>query len=158
MERAAPLKERLAGIAPAPFVERTHAWPRSLQTLPIWGMFGIGTPPFPAAPNWARIGSVAFALRLAGARPPAAASAVCAEAVEKKLTTRSLAAASTLCAVAYLVTAMPFTPRKGTEAFVIAGTCTARNFTPAFSMSETAHGPVIQKGALFFVNDVLQVA
>jgi len=158
IERAAPRKERLAGIAPAPFVERTHAWPRSLQTLPICGMFGIGTPPFPATPNWARIGSVAFALMFAGARPPAAASAVCADAVEKKLTTRSLAAASTLCAVAYFVTAMPFTPRKGTEALEIGGTWTARNLTPAFSMSETAHGPVIQNGALFFVKAVLQVA
>src|SRR5581483_11600458 len=98
MERAAPLKERTAGIAPGPFVERTHAWPRSVQTLAICGMFGIGTPPLLAAPNWARIGSVAFALVFAGARPPAAASCVCAEAVEKKFTTRSFAAASTPCA------------------------------------------------------------
>jgi hypothetical protein len=48
-------------MAPEPFVERTHAAPRSDQTLDICGMFGIGTPPFPAAPNCARIGSVAFA-------------------------------------------------------------------------------------------------
>src|SRR5437763_5942373 len=107
-------------MAPEPFVERTHAWPRSLQTLDICGMFGIGTPPFPAAPNWARIGSVALALRFAEARPPAAASCVCADGVEKKFTTRSFAAASTLCVVAHLVTIIPLTPRNGTDAFAMA--------------------------------------
>ena len=38
-------------VAPAPFVDFTHAAPRSDQTLDICGMFGIGTPPTLAAPN-----------------------------------------------------------------------------------------------------------
>ena len=42
-----------AGVAPAPFVELTQALPRSVQTLAISGMFGIGTPPTPARPNCA---------------------------------------------------------------------------------------------------------
>src|SRR3954454_8182610 len=107
MERAAPLNERTADIAPAPFVEGSHAWARSDQTEPICGMFGIGTPPRPAAPNCARIGSVAFALMFAGARPPAVASCVCADAVEKNFVTSVLATVSTPCADANLVTIMP---------------------------------------------------
>src|SRR5919197_1000303 len=46
MLRAAALKDVAAVIAPAPFVERTQAWPRSPHTELICGMFGIGTPPF----------------------------------------------------------------------------------------------------------------
>src|SRR3954451_4377223 len=119
MERAAPLNERTADIAPAPFVERTHACPRSDQTEPICGMFGIGTPPLLALPNCARIGSVAFALMFAGARPPAAASCVWADGVEKKFTTRSCAAARTLWVAAYFVTIIPLTPRNGTDGLMI---------------------------------------
>src|ERR1051325_3739112 len=144
-------------MAPEPFVERTHAAPRSLQTLAICGIFGIGPPPFPAAPNCARTGSLDFALMLAGERPPAAASAFCASGFEKKFVTRSFAAVSTLCAVAYFVTMNPFTPRNGTDGFVIAGTCTTLNLTPAFWMSETAHGPVIQNGAWPLVKAVSHV-
>src|SRR5690348_12410845 len=108
MERAAPLKERAAGMAPAPFVERTHAWPRSLQTLDICGMFGIGTPPLLAALNSRRTGSFDFASRFAGGRPLAAASSVCALGVARKLVTKSFAAASTPCTDAYLLTMTPW--------------------------------------------------
>ena len=47
----APMNDLRAGIEFAPFVERTHAAPRSCQTLAISGMLGIGTPPFEAAAN-----------------------------------------------------------------------------------------------------------
>ncbi len=83
IDAAAPLNERTAGIAPAPFVERTHAWPRSLQTLAICGMFGIGTPPLLAVENWLSTGLFDFAFRFAGGRPPATENCVCAEGVEK---------------------------------------------------------------------------
>src|SRR5947199_10407719 len=101
-------------MEPAPFVERTHAWPRSPQTDDICGMFGIGTPPLLALLNSARTGSFETALMFAGGRPFAAASCVCAEGVARKFT-KSLAAASTPCSVAYLLTITPWTPRKGTE-------------------------------------------
>ena len=52
---------------------------------------------------------------------------------------------------------MPLTPRNGTDALAIGGTWTTLNVTPAFWMSETAHGPVIQNGAWDFVNAVSQV-
>src|SRR5512146_878645 len=104
MLRAAALNDLAAGIAPAPLVERTQAWFVSVQTLSICGMFGIGTPPLPALPNWAITGLTAFALMFAGARPFAAASCVCADGVAKKFVTRSFAAESTLCTVAYFVT------------------------------------------------------
>src|SRR5690242_2312091 len=104
MLRAAALKDFDAAMAPAPFVERTHACPRSPHTELICGMFGIGTPPFDAFENCARTGSLDFALMFAGGRPLAAASCVCAVGVAKKFVTRSLAAESTPCTVAYLVT------------------------------------------------------
>ena len=47
-----------AFVAPAPFVDFTHAWPRSPQTEFICGMFGIGTPPLDAAENCERTGSL----------------------------------------------------------------------------------------------------
>src|SRR6266536_1093548 len=120
-------------------------------------MFGIGTPPLLAARNCASTGSTDLALRFAGERPPAAASCVWADGDEKKFTTRSLAAASTLCVAAYFVTMRPLTPRNGTDACAIAGTWTTLNLMPAFWMSETAHGPVIQNGVSFFVNALSQV-
>ena len=58
MERAAAVKALFAGVAPEPFVELTQAAPRSVQTLAICGMFGIGTPPVLARPNSARTGSL----------------------------------------------------------------------------------------------------
>src|SRR5436190_19691784 len=60
MLRAACVKATDAFVAPAPFVDLTQALPRSVQTLFIWGMFGIGTPPVLALPNWARYGSLTF--------------------------------------------------------------------------------------------------
>src|SRR5215475_5344055 len=104
MLRAAALKDLAAVMAPLPLVERTHAWPRSAQTELICGMFGIGTPPFDAAENCARTGSLDFALMFAGGRPFAAASSVWAAGVARKFVTRSFAAASTPWAVAYFVT------------------------------------------------------
>src|SRR5205823_1234243 len=103
-------------------------------------------------------GSVAFALLFAGARPPAAASCVCAEDAEKKFVTRSLAALSTPCADANFVTMRPLTPRNGTEALAIAGTWITFTLIPAFAMSPSAHGPVIQYGVWPFVKAVSHVA
>src|SRR5437762_1584192 len=116
MLRAAALKDFEAVMAPAPFVERTHAWPRSPQTELICGMFGIGTPPLDAVENCASTGSDDFALTFAGGRPLAAASVVCAEGLAMKFVTRSFAAESTPCAEANFVTMKPWTPRNGTEA------------------------------------------
>ena len=99
----------------APFVERTQAWPRSLQTEFICGMFGIGTPPFGRAGTARGPGRPTFALMFAGGRPFAAASCVCADGVAMKLVTRSFAAESTPCAVANFVTMKPCTPRNGTD-------------------------------------------
>src|SRR5947207_3729263 len=144
MLRAAALKDFPAAIAPAPFVERTHACPRSPQTELICGMFGIGTPPFDAFENCARTGSLDFALTFAGGRPFAAASVVCGAAPAMKFVTRSFAAASTPCAEANLVTMKPCTPRKGTDGFAIAGTCTILNERPLFLSVSAFHGPVIQ--------------
>src|SRR5581483_623893 len=154
MLRAAALKDFAAGIAPAPFVERTHAWPRPDQTELICGMFGIGTPPFDAALNCARTALPALALMFAGGRPFAAASCVWPDGEAKKLVTRSLAAVSTLCAAAYFVTIIPWTPRNGTEGFAIAGTCTTLNEMPAFVIVSAAHGPVIQNGVVPLVKAV----
>src|SRR5262249_47973291 len=145
MLRAAALKDLAAGIAPAPFVERTHAWPRSAQTEFIWGMFGIGTPPFDAAENCARTGSLDLALRFAGGRPFAAASCVWAPGVAMKFVTRSLAAESTPWAEANFVTMKPCTPRNGTDGFTIAGIWMTLNDRPLFLSRSAFHGPVIQK-------------
>jgi hypothetical protein len=51
MLRDAVAKETRAGVAPEPFVDFTHAAPRSDHTADICGMFGIGTPPLLATPN-----------------------------------------------------------------------------------------------------------
>src|SRR5438876_6493073 len=144
MLRAAALKDFAAVIAPAPFVERTQAWPRSPQTELICGMFGIGTPPFDALENCARTGSLDFALMFAGGRPLAAASVVCGPAPTMKLVTRSFAAASTPCAEANLVTMKPCTPRNGTDGFAIAGTWMILNERPLFLSVSEFHGPVTQ--------------
>src|SRR4026209_263940 len=76
----APMHDFRAGIQPEPFVERTHAAPRSCQTLDICGMLGIGTPPAEAAPNAFRALSLtcASAFKFAGDRSFASASVVCA--------------------------------------------------------------------------------
>src|SRR6266446_5954119 len=140
MLRAAPLKDRTAGIEPAPFVERTHAWPRSPQTDDICGMFGIGTPPLLALLNCASTGSFDVALMLAGGRPFAAASCVWAAGVARKLT-KSCAAASTPCVVAYLLTITPCTPRNGTEGFAIGGTWMILNDRPLFLSVSVFQGP-----------------
>src|SRR3954452_11733788 len=102
MAREAALKDDAAFDAPAPFVERTHAWPRSFQTLFICGMFGIGTPPLPALPNCASTGSLNFepAWRFAGQRPEVFASCACASGVEMKFATKSCASEPTPCASA----------------------------------------------------------
>ena len=55
------------------------------------------------------------------------------------------------------MTIIPLTPRNGTDGLTIAGTWTTLNVTPAFWMSETAHGPVIQNGVCDFVNAVSQM-
>src|SRR4051812_34054842 len=147
MLRAAPLKDLEAAIEPLPFVERTHAWPRSDQTESIWGMFGIGTPPFDAALNCASTLSVdpTFALPFAGGLPFAAASCVCALGFAMTFVTRSLAAESTPCAAANFVTMKPWTPRNGTEACVIAGTWITLNDRPLLRSVSAFHGPVTQK-------------
>src|SRR3954447_7156756 len=100
MLRAAPLKDLAAAIEPLPFVERTHAWPRSDQTESIWGMFGIGKTPFDAFLNCASTVSVdpTFALRFSGRRPFASSIFVCALGFAMKFVTRSFAAESTPCA------------------------------------------------------------
>src|SRR5205823_10426909 len=92
----------------------------------------------------ARTGSLDFALTFAGGRPFAAASVVCGPAPAMKFVTRSFAAASTPCAEANLVTMKPCTPRKGTDGFAIAGTCTILNERPLFLSVSAFHGPVIQ--------------
>src|SRR5689334_4732230 len=150
MLRAAALKDFDAAIAPEPFVERTQAWPRSPQTEFICGMFGIGTPPFDAAENCARTGSLDFALTLAGGRPFAAASCVWALGVAMKFVTRSLAAESTPCTVANFVTMKPCTPRNGTDGFTIAGIWMTLNDRPLFLSRSEFHGPVIQKAVCCF--------
>src|SRR5215813_8342815 len=109
MLRAAALKDLAAVIDPVPFVERTHAWPRSDQTEFICGMFGIGTPPLDASENCARTGSLDLALMFAGGRPFAAASCDWALGVAMKLVTRSLAAESTPWVEANFVTMKPWT-------------------------------------------------
>src|SRR3954463_16091628 len=149
MLRAAPLKDFAAVIEPLPFVERTHAWPRSPQTESICGMFGIGTPPLDAILNCASTVSVdpTLALTFAGRRPFAAAGCVCALGDAMKFVTRSLAAESTPCAAANFVTMKPWTPRNGTEAFLIAGTWITLNDRPLFRSVSAFHGPVIQKAA-----------
>src|SRR5437667_1756429 len=147
MLRAAALKDLAAVMAPAPFVERTHAWPRSPHTELICGMFGIGTPPFDAFENCARTGSDDFALMFAGGRPFAAASVVCAEGLAMKFVTRSFAAESTPCSEANLVTMKPWTPRNGTDGFAIAGIWMTLNERPLFLSVSAFHGPVIQNAA-----------
>src|SRR6478735_2902767 len=147
MLRAAALKDFAALIEPLPFVERTHAWPRSCQTEFIWGMFGIGTPPFDALLNCASTASFDFALMFAGGLPFAAASCVCAPAVAMKFVTRSLAAESTPCVAANFVTMKPWTPRNGTEDLEIAGTWITLNDRPLFRSVSAFHGPVTQKAA-----------
>src|SRR5215213_1340720 len=54
MLRAARRNAAAAFTAPGPRVDFAHAAPRSGQTFSICGMFGQGTPPTPARPNWAR--------------------------------------------------------------------------------------------------------
>jgi hypothetical protein len=144
MLRAAALNDLAAVIEPLPFVERTHAWPRSLQTEFICGMFGIGTPPFDAFENCARTGSPDFALAFAGGRPFAAASCDWADGVAMKFVTRSFAAESTPWALANFVTMKPCTPRNGTDAFTIAGIWMTLNDRPLFLSVSAFHGPVIQ--------------
>ena len=58
MLRAAVVKAARAFVAPEPFVDFTHAAPRSVHTDAICGMFGIGTPPVPARPIARRNGSL----------------------------------------------------------------------------------------------------
>src|SRR3954470_14155609 len=154
MLRAAPLKDFAAAIEPLPFVERTHAWPRSDQTESIWGMLGIGTPPLDAALNCASTVSVdpTFALMFAGGRPFAAASCVWALGFAMKFVTRSLAAESTLCSVANFVTMKPCTPRNGTEGCTIAGTWITLNDRPLFRSVSAFQGPVTQKAAWLLRN------
>jgi len=98
-------------------------------------------------PNWARIGSVAFALMFAGARPPAAASCVWADGVAMKFVTRSVAAPPTPCAAAYFVTMKPWTPRNGTDGLMMAGIWMTLNLSPLFLSVSAFHGPVIQNAA-----------
>src|SRR5690242_6231301 len=152
MLRAAPLKDFAALIEPLPFVERTHAWPRSDQTEFIWGMFGIGTPPLDAIRNCASTesGELTRALMFAGGRPFAAASCVWALGVAMKFVTRSLAAESTPCTVANFVTMKPCTPRNGTDGFTIAGIWMTLNDRPLFLSRSEFHGPVIQKAVCCF--------
>src|SRR5690348_16644734 len=140
------MNDALALTEPAPFVERTHAWPRSFQTLFICGMFGMGTPPLLARPNCARTGSEkpAPAFRFAGQRPATFASAVCAAAVDMKFVTKSCASDSTPCAAAYFVTMKPWTPRNGTDGYTIFGSWTIVNLRPLFFSVSEFHGPVIQ--------------
>src|SRR4051812_16820519 len=109
MARAAALNDAAAFAAPAPFVDRTHAWPRSVQTLPICGMFGIGTPPLLALPNCASTGSENDlpASRFAGQRPATFASDDCDAADDMKFATKSCASDSTPCEPAYFVTMKP---------------------------------------------------
>src|SRR3954452_11977459 len=98
MLRAAVAKAVRAGVAPAPLVEVSHALFVSSQTLAIWGMFGIGTPPLPARPNCARTESLTVlpAAMFAGKRPFAAARAFCDAARAMYAPTRSLARLPTL--------------------------------------------------------------
>src|SRR6266516_6397248 len=144
MLRAAALKDFAAVIAPAPFVERTQAWPRSPQTELICGMFGIGTPPFDAFENCARTGSLVLAFVFAGGLPLAAASCVWADGVAMKLVTRSFAAESTPWTVANFVTMKPCTPRNGTDGFTIAGIWITLNDRPLFLSVSAFHRPVNQ--------------
>src|SRR5690242_11124482 len=73
--RAADWKAIFACVAPGPLVALTQARPKSFQTDDICGMFGIGTPPLPAAPKAASTGSCTClpAVVLAGKRPLASA-------------------------------------------------------------------------------------
>src|SRR4029079_9304479 len=117
---------------------------RSVQTLFICGMFGIGTPPLDALPNWARTASEkpAPAFRFAGQRPATFASDVCEDACDMKLATKSCASDATPCASAYFVTMKPCTPRNGTDALAIFGSWMIRNFSPLFLSVSLFHGPV----------------
>src|SRR5262245_2091126 len=144
MARAAVLNATRAGVAPAPFVDLTQAWPRSLHTEFICGMFGIGTPPLLAALNCRRTGSFDLARLFAGGRPLAAASCVCADGVAMKFVTRSVAALATPWSVANFVTMKPWTPRNGTDGLTIAGICITLNCRPLFLSVSAFHGPVIQ--------------
>src|SRR5215203_2497573 len=54
MLRAATRNAAAALTAPGPRVDFAHAALRSGHTFSICGMFGHGTPPAPARPNWAR--------------------------------------------------------------------------------------------------------
>ena len=118
-------------------------------------MFGIGTPPLPAAPNSARAGSVTClaAVLLAGKRPFAAASLACALDCDMKLPTRSRAAGSMPWPAANLVTMKPCTPRNGTDGQSIFGIWTTLNGILASLIDAMFHGPVIQKAALPERND-----
>src|SRR5438309_7265303 len=146
MLRAAVAKAERAGVAPAPFVAFTQAPPSSPHTLAICGMFGIGTPPLLARPNWARTGSVTLlpAVVFAGKRLLAAARSRCEAAPIMYRATRSLARLVTPCAVAYLVTMKPWTPRNGTAAHLIFGTWMIRKLSPLVLSVSDSHGPVIQ--------------
>src|SRR5687768_11643350 len=103
------MKDLRAGMEPAPFVERTHAAPRSPQTLAICGMFGIGMPPTDARPKAFRSASLtcAPAVVLAGKRPFAAASASCDAGRAMYVATRSFASDSTPCVDENFVTMKP---------------------------------------------------
>src|SRR3954453_5641099 len=123
---AAGARDDRAGVAPAPFVEFSHALFVSSQTLAIWGMFGIGTPPLLARPNCASTESftVLPATRLAGNRPFAAASAFWLAARVMYAPTRSLARLPTAWPAAKRVTMKPCTPRNGTDLTLIFGSWT----------------------------------
>src|SRR3954452_2432170 len=152
MARAAVLNAVAAGVAPEPFVDFTQAWPRSLQTESICGMFGIGTPPLLAALNCASTGSLECAFTFAGGRPFAAASCVCADGDARKFVTRSVAAPPTPWSLANFVTMKPWTPRNGTDGFTIAGICMTLKDRPLFLSVSAFHGPVIQNAAWPFRN------
>ena len=155
--RAAPLKERAAGIAPAPFVERTHAAPRSLQTLLIWGMFGIGTPPLLALPNCGqdRVGRLRLDVRRC--------AAACSSELRLGRRRREVVHDEVLRRRVDVVRRGELGDHHPVDAeerhrrpWRSAGTWTTLNVTPAFWMSATAHGPVIQNGVCDFVNAVSQ--
>src|SRR5262245_43474126 len=157
MLRAAVVKATRAFVAPAPFVDFTHAPPRSVQTLDICGMFGIGTPPTDAAPNCLRIAllTVLPAIVLAGKRPFAAARAAWPAGRIMKLPTTAFAERSSPWVEAYFVTMKPWTPRNGTERNLIAGSCMIRMFSLLVRSVSASHGPVIQKAARPLRNESL---
>src|SRR5690348_424700 len=130
MLRWAVRNEARAFVAPAPCVDLNHAWPRSVHTLFICGMFGIGTPPAPASPIWLKAGSLTFLIAavFAGERPFAVARSTCGPAPAMYEPTRSFAAVATPCVLANFVTMKPLTPRNGTDRHLIFGTWTILKF------------------------------